>query len=891
MNPLGVDNSNPRFSWKIQSSERNTAQLAYRILVADDAIKLKDNLGNIWDSEKVSSSASIQVEFSGKKLESAKRYFWKVMIWDNKGRSSSWSTPAFFQMGLLKPADWMNAKWIAYEKLPDSLVYSLVTDRKPDKISGSNVLPLLRKEFDVRKKVKKASAFISGLGHFEMSLNGKKVGDHFLDPGWTKYDQEALYVSFDITDYLKQGQNTVGVMLGNGFYYVPPVKGRFRKLKSSFGYPKMISRILIEYIDGTKDNILSDGSWKTSRSPVVFSSIYGGEDYDARLEQKGWNNPGFNDNSWKPALELTGPPSLLSQTAEPLRVFENFEPVKEKMLGNGNVVYDLGQNASGIIELRVRGNKGDTVRIAPAELLKEDGSITQKATGGPFYFTYILKGDGLETWRPRFTYYGFRYLELSVRTQSAANVKANTQIVSIKGLHTRNAATRVGSFISSNELFNKTDKLIDWAIKSNIASVFTDCPHREKLGWLEEVHLMGPSMRYNYDLATLGRKVVQDMKASQLDNGLVPEIAPEYVQFEWGDGMFRDSPEWGSNCIIMPWYMYQWYGDRQSLISSYPMMKRYISYLRTKAKNHILSQGLGDWYDLGPKPPGVSQLTPMGVTGTAIYYYDLIIMDSLATMMGKTAEAMEYRKLAAEVRKAFNRTFFDKESKQYATGSQTANAMAVYMNLVEPEFKTDVVNNIVKDIRSRGNSLTAGDIGHRYLLRVLENEGRSDVIYDMNSRTDVPGYGYQIAKGATALTESWAALPSVSNNHLMLGHLMEWFYSGLGGIRPSKGSLAFERIDIKPDLAGDVNFVKASYESPYGLIKSEWKKTESQFSLMVNIPANATATIFIPSAPADKITENGKSLTENQLFKLLGNKDGRTQVQLGSGSYTFTVSK
>jgi len=893
INPLGVDIINPRFSWKISSSERNIKQTAFRVLVADESSKLKSNIGNVWDSQKHNSSSSIQVNYSGKALQSAKTYYWKVMVWDNKNHTSSWSAVSSFQMGLLNPADWKGAKWIAYEKLPDSLVFSLVTDKKADKIKGSNVLPLLRRNFTVKKQLKKASAFVSGLGHFELSINGKKVGDHFLDAGWTRYDKEALYVTFDITKQLKQGANSIGVMLGNGFYYVPPVKGRFRKLKSSFGYPKMISRILLEYTDGSTEDIVSNNSWKTDKSPITFSSIYGGEDYNANLEQKGWDTPSFNDKAWKPALLVDGPPVLHSQMAEPLKVFENFAPIKTSRLDNGNLVYDLGQNASGIIELKVKGKKGDTVRVYTAELLKADGSINQRPIGSPFYFEYVLKGQGVETWRPRFTYHGFRYAEVKGAVQpNQNNPQRLPEIIELKGLHTRNAADKVGQFSSSNELFNKTDRLIDWAVKSNMASVFTDCPHREKLGWLEEVHLVGPSIRYNYDIANLGRKVIQDMKDSQLPDGLIPEISPEYVKFEWGDGMFRDSPEWGSTSIILPWYLYQWYGDKEALTSSYSMMQKYIAYLQTKAKNNILYQGLGDWYDLGPKPPGVSQLTPMGVTGTAIFYYDLGIMDSIAQMMGKTEDAAKYRMLAAEVKDSFNKTFFNKETKQYATGSQAANAMAIYMNLVEPQYRAAVLENLIKDIRDRGNALTAGDIGFRYLLRVLEDAGRSDVIFDMNSRTDVPGYGYQIEKGATALTESWAALPTVSNNHFMLGHLMEWFYSGLGGIRAQQGSVAFDKIEIKPEVVGDVKHANVSYDSPYGMIKSDWRKSDSGFELNVEIPANTTAEVYLPASQSAKIYESMVRIGSKQLqdVTMLGFEDGRAVLEIGSGTYKFSVN-
>jgi hypothetical protein len=883
-NPIGIDHTQPALSWKIQSSKHNVAQTAYQILVADNLSDLKKDKGNIWNSNKVNTSQSIQHVYSGKKLLSGQIYYWKVRVWDNQ-HDVAWSDVASWQMGLLNAMDWKGAKWIAYEKLPDSNRNVLPTDGKKDKLNANNILPLFRKSFIVDKKIKNATVYMSGLGHFEMHLNGQKVGDHFLSPGWTKYDKEALYVAFDLTEQLKKGENVIGVLLGNGFYYIPPVKGRYRKLKSAFGYPKMICRLQITYTDGSVADVISNPSWRTAPSPITFSSIYGGEDYNANLEQKGWDMAGFKDGKWKSALIVDGP-ALKAQKEEPVKVFENFSPKQINAVSNGEWVYDLGQNASGIFELKVSGRKGDTVRITPAELLKTDGTVTQKNIGGPSYFTYILKGEGVEVWRPRFTYTGFRYLQLKGASPLGKNIAPNHAVVEeLKGLHIRNAAEKVGSFSSSNTLFNQTNDLIDWAIKSNMVSVFTDCPHREKLGWLEELHLMGSSVRYNYNAAPLFKKALQDMRNSQLENGLIPEIAPEYVKFEWGGDMFRDSPEWGSSGILMPWYLYRWYGDKQAIIENYPMMQRYINYLGTKANNHILSQGLGDWYDLGPKPPGVSQLTPMGVTGTAIYYYDLRTLNKMATLMGKKADALKYEKLAQQVKIAFNHQFFNAKSKQYATGSQAANAMAVYMELVEEKDKNAVVNNLVKDIRDRKNSLTAGDIGYRYVLRVLEDAGRSDVIFDMNSRSDVPGYGMQIEKGATALTESWAALPTVSNNHFMLGHLMEWFYSGAGGIRQEENGIAFSKIRIFPEAAGDLTSAKTSYNSPFGVISTDWKKNDNDFEIEVSIPANTSATLYLP------VIDNQTLKEESGIgFKNLGKEQGRVRVAVGSGHYKFRAN-
>ena len=882
-NPQGIETLSPSLSWKLQSTQRNVLQVAYQILVSDNLKDLNQNIGNIWDSKKTTTGQSIQVKYKGQALQSVKTYYWKVKVWDNL-KNEAWSSVSYWQMGLLNPTDWKSAKWIAYEKLADSNVNILPTDGKKDKFNGNNVLPMFRKSFQIAKTIKKATLFISGLGHFEMSLNGKKVGDHFLDPGWTKYDKEALYVTFDLTKNLNQGENVIGVMLGNGFYYIPPVKERYRKLKVAFGYPKMICRLAIEYQDGTLANVVSDQTWKTAPSPITFSSIYGGEDYNANLEQQGWNEVKFNANNWKNVLIVDGP-KLNAQKEEPVQIFENFSAKSINKLSNGDYLYDLGQNASGIIELKVKGKKGDTVKITPAELLKADGTVNQKPVGSPVYYTYILKGNGLEVWRPRFTYYGFRYLQVkgAIPTGKENNV-GKPIIEDLKGLHVRNAAPQIGKFTSSNELFNKTFELIDWSIKSNMVSLFTDCPQREKLGWLEQVHLMGSSIRYNYDVAPLFRKSLQDMKNSQTAEGLIPEIAPEYVKFEWGGDIFRDSPEWGSSGIIMPWYLYQWYGDREVLTESYEMMRAYVKYLGTKANKHVLSQGLGDWYDLGPKPPGVSQLTPMGITATATYYYDLQILAKIALILDKDADAIAYEKLAEEVRKSFNAQFFNPVTKQYGTGSQTANAMAVYMKLVEPANKAAVVTNIVNDIRARNNSLTAGDIGYRYLLRVLEDEGRSDVIFDMNSRSDMPGYGMQLSKGATALTESWAALPTVSNNHLMLGHLMEWFYSGVGGIRQAEDGIAFNKIKISPEVVGDLTSAATSYNSPYGIISTSWKKTTTDFTLAMNIPANTSATVYLPTAQKEKIKEESYGD-----FMFLGIENGKAKINIGSGNYKFTV--
>ncbi|HEY4789155.1 MAG TPA: family 78 glycoside hydrolase catalytic domain, partial [Bacteroidales bacterium] len=534
---------------------------------------------------------------------------------------------------------------------------------------------------------------------------------------------------------------------------------------------------------------------------------------------------------------------------------------------------------------------GDSLSIYPGELIDRDSSVTQRAIGSPYCFTYKLKGKGEETWEPRFSYCGFRYVQLvGAVPDGKDNPDGLPVIKELDGLHTRNSAEKTGSFSCSNDLFNRTCRLIDWAIKSNMASVLTDCPHREKLGWLEQTYLMGPSIQFNYDISRLYTKTVNDMKSVQVEDGLVPAIAPEYCVFNNKEGKptdFRDSPEWGSAYVILPWYMYQWYGDKRLLEENYTGMKKYVGYLGSKANNFIVSHGLGDWYDLGPGRPGYSQLTSKGVTGTATWYYDVQIMVNIAKLLDKKEDVVKFNKLAEEIKTIFNQTYFKQDSDYYDRNSQTANAMPIYTGLTDPQHKNKVLENLIKEIRGNNNTLTTGDIGYRYLLQTLEDNGASNVIYDMNYRSDVPGYGYQLAKGATALTESWQALPSVSNNHLMLGHLMEWFYSGIAGIRQEEGSVAYKHIVIKPEIVGNITEAKASYHSMYGTISSEWEKAGDAFNLKIQIPVNTDAFVYLPASETASVTVDEKPVGNDIQF--LKKENGRLLYKVGSGTYSFKV--
>ncbi|HUX96182.1 MAG TPA: family 78 glycoside hydrolase catalytic domain [Bacteroidales bacterium] len=885
-NPIGTDRI-PEFNWILTSEKRGQEQTAYQIVVSSNKKTSLKGKGDLWDSEKKLSPNNAWIKYDGKDLIPGKEYFWSVRAWDNQDKPSGWGSPGSFITGLFEPSDWSGAKWIGYEDIPDSLLIVPGVHGNGDNLRNiavkRTVIPCFRKDFSPSKKIKKAYVFISGLGHYELYINGNKTGDRFLSPGWTDYRKTCLYNTYDVTEYLTDGQNTISTIVGNGFYNIN--RERYRKLVISYGAPKMILKLLICYDDGSSESVISDETWKTSPSPITFSSIYGGEDYDARMEQDGWNEPGFDDHSWKSVIISREPSADLRPERDyPVKVMERISPESVTPKKDSLYIYDFGQNASGIIRLAVQGKKGEKIILRPGELLDEDSLVTQQATGKPYIFSYILKGENEEVWIPKFTYYGFRYLQAEGAVPFGATNPGKPVIKEIEMLHTRNSSPEDGSFECSNELFNKIYELINWAIRSNLSSVVTDCPHREKLGWLEQTHLMGNSIRYIYDIHNLYDKVIDDMIEAQLENGLVPDIAPEYVPFVAG---FRDSPEWGSACVILPWYMYEWYGDIDVLKKAYPMAKRYVDYLSGMAEYNILSHGLGDWYDLGPQFPGEAQLTPKKLTATSIYYHDITLLAKMAELNGGKKDADFYKNLGKQVRNAFNNEFLNPTEKVYSTGSQTAYSMPLYFGMVDDSIKNKVVGNLVRSINENNKELTAGDIGYRYLLRVLEQEGHSQLIFDMNSKNDVPGYGFQLAKGATALTESWAALKYVSNNHLMLGHIMEWFYSGVAGIRQDTGSAGYKNIRIAPEFIGDITHANACINTIHGMIRSSWVIKDDTLTMKISIPVSCKAIVEIPQSDPSKISESDIQITGSKDIKILKDKGDKTICEIASGNYIF----
>ena len=723
---------------------------------------------------------------------------------------------------------------------------------------GANNTLRLRRDFTVRPGLRRATLHVSGLGTCNASLNGAPVApDALMTPGWTETTKTVLYDSHDLTARLRPGANALGLTLAGGMYNIQG-GGRYTKFGTAFRPLTAIAVLRLDYAEGPTEHIVTNESWRVHEGPTTYANMFGGEDYDARLETPGWDHPGFDDSSWRPAVLHAGPAGNLrgySHASPPFTRFEVFQPVKSTTLRPGVTVHDFGQNASMLLRLRVRGPRGAVVKAIPAELLKDDGSVERSSSGGDdVWWTYTLAGssDG-EAWAPSFFYHGSRYVQVELSAPEGAPVP---EIESIESVVTHSDSRPAGDFACSNELFNRIRTLVRWAQRSNLAHVLTDCPHRERLGWLEQYHLNGPALRYETDLTRLFLKTFNDMADAQTSTGLVPDVAPEYVVFAGG---FRDSPEWGAAVILAAWQHYVWTGDDTPLRRNYPVMQRYIAYLDTKARNRILSHGLGDWYDIGPGRPGVAQLTPIAVTATAIYYECVSRLAEIARHLGRAEDVARYSQQASEIAIAFNGAFFHPDSGTYATGSQTAQAMPLVLGLVPDQRRAAVLEALVSDIRQRGHAVTAGDIGYRYLLRALADGGRSDVIDAMNNQSEKPGYGYQLALGATSLTEAWTADRRSGQNHFMLGQITEWFFADLAGLVPDPRAPGFKNIIIRPRPVEGITWARASHETPRGRASVSWKFTDGNFALEVEVPVGATADVFLPFGPAEpKRTGSGR---------------------------------
>lgn len=878
--PLSVPAAKPKFSWQVTAaaaSLHSVRQSAYEIRVAASDHDLAGGGSILWDSGKISGNVTSAqgASYSGPSFEPQRGYVWQVRVWDDTDKESPWSRPAHWTQA----PEW-HAKWIAADST--------------DAAAGSKPMPLVRKEFSIADRVARALVYVSGLGQYEFRINGAKVGDSELTPGWSDYRKTIFYDTYDVTSMLRPGANALGLMLGNGMYRVLDTSHRYKKFVGSFGPPKCIVQLHIELASGKSIDVISDANWKTHAGPITFSSTYGGEDYDAREELEGWDRAGFNESQWSPVVVTESPGGVLRpELAPPVRVMQTYASVRQTEPKPGVLVYDLGQNFAGWPEITVSGTAGATVKLIPGELLNADGTVSQRSSGEPQWFSYTLRGSGQEQWHPRFSYYGFRYVQVEGATPSKSPQSVKPRLVALKGEAVHTSSEAIGSFTSSDDLLNRIHTLIVRAIENNAVSLFTDCPHREKLGWLEETHLLGPSLLYDFDFAGLyaatARNIADTQKPDEPNAGRVPEIAPQYVVFGVDGGIFDDSPEWGSAAVLAPWYVYERDGNLTALLSHLDVMRRYVDYLSTRANVNIIAYGLGDWYDIGPGEPGVSKLTTSGVTATATYYQDLRVLEKTLAFAGRTEESRTYAAKADSVRQSFNARFFDAAHHRYDKGSQTAQAMPLVVGLVPDGERSQVLDALISDIRTHDNHVTAGDVGFHYVVAALLDGGRSDVLYDMLERTDTPSYGYQLAQGATALTEAWDADPNSSQDHFMLGHAEEWFYRGLGGISVDFSAPSDRRLVIRPNLVGKLTSVQTRYVSAWGPIESNWMRGSAQTEYEFNIPANATATVELSPADPEHLRVNGDPPERAAGVASSKVKSARAVLVLGSGHYAISA--
>jgi hypothetical protein len=690
---------------------------------------------------------------------------------------------------------------------------------------------ILRRSFKPYKTVKHAELRICGLGFYEATINGQKVGDSEFAPSWSDYDKTVFFNVHDVTQQIRQGDNELRVLLGNGFYNEQG--GRYTKLKVSFGPPTLLYFLYLTYDDGMRERVYSDEKWQWTESPITFNSIYGGEDYDARLEV-GSLMSDVRADQWKPVVIQEGPEGRLRpQIAHSTKVMERY-PAKQTLRKDSILVIDMGQNLAGYPEITVRGNAGERLKLTPGETLDKNGLVDQRQTGRPHYYTYILKGSlQAEIWHPRFSYYGYRYLQIEGDIDVLKKVES---------CFVYNSAERIGSFECSNPRINATHQIIDRAIRSNWQAVWTDCPSREKLGWLEQDWLNGEALVYNYDARRMIEQTMQNIVDAQHDDGSMPEIAPEYTQFTgtWARP-FQESPEWGGAIIALPMLYWQHYGDMDLVDQHYDAMKRYLAYLVSQDSCFILNMGLGDWYDYGPGKASFSKNTPTALVSTAHYYQWMCYMYVMAKRLGHKQDAEWYNLRADSIRHAFNRTFYDAQKKTYATGSQCSLALPLYLKMVPEGDYQAVLQNLIKDIKAHGNRLTTGDIGNRYLFSVLIQNDQRELLYTMLNHDDVPGYGYQIKKGHTTLTEQWNPDLGASMNHFMMAHIENILIPDLLGIRRTG-----ELIEIHPHPVGDLTWCKGSTMSAYGEVKVSWQITNGTFALDIDIPLGGFADVYLP---------------------------------------------
>ena len=1040
-NPQGIDETQPRLNWQLDADDaRGIKQTAYQILVASSAALLKKDSGDLWDSGKVASDQSIQIAYAGKPLASRQACFWKVRVYDQDGKASSWSDPASWTMGLLLPSDWQcrwigkdetpkdnrltGCSWIGYPEgykdttaapglrcyrctfeLPAKQTVSkaelslagdnsfecwvngesvmsghsfsaasqkevaarlhpgknliavlvnnvgetpnpaglvgkltvsfdkgaplvIATDKqwkahnqeaaqwqqtafndaawKPANVLGPvGMAPwgvvacqedrtlaarMLRKEFTSTKKIARATVYFSGLGLSELYLNGGKVSDAVLSPGLTHYTKRAFYVTYDVTKLLKGGSNALGVWLGNGRFYAPRSSVPAKTL--SYGYPKLLLQLEIDYADGTRDTVVSDGTWQlTDNGPIQANNEYDGETYDARREMPGWAAAGFNETAWQPAQLVDAPGGTLSaQMAEPIRVTGTLKPVAVSEPKPGVFLFDMGQNLVGWCRLTVRGLAGTCVALRHAETLLPDGTLyTANLRSAEVTDTYTLKGGSKEVYEPRFTYHGFRFVEVT-------GYPGKPTLSSLEARSVNDDVASAGEFTCSNPTINGIYRNTLWGTRDNYRSMPTDCPQRdERQGWLGDRSSESRGESYLFDFAALYTKWLHDMADAQKENGSIPDVCPPY----WP--LYNDSVTWPSTAVIAPGALYDQYGDARILASHYPAMVKWIDHMSGFLKDGIIEKdSYGDWC-VPPEDPKLihskdpARKTSPALLATAYFYHSLMQMARYAAILAKNDDAQRFAAQAETLKAALNTKYYKPDLGFYDNGTQTACVLPLAFGMVPPSERKRVFDHLVQKITQETQGhVGTGLIGGQWLNRVLTDGGQTDLAYRLATNKTYPSWGYMIDQGATTIWELWngnTADPAMnSGNHVMLvGDLVIWFHETLAGIKSDPMQPGFKHLVMRPQPVGDLTFVKATHRSPYGLIASEWHKESGRFDWRITVPPNATATVYVPAISADAVTESGSPISGQRGVKWL-RMDNQTAVfAVESGTYRFVA--
>jgi len=880
INPIGIDVLQPRFSWQINSQRKGAAQTAYQIIVASSIESIQNNVADLWDSEKILSKESLFIQYTGKQLVSRQQCYWKLKVWDERGIESEWSPISSWSMGLLISDDW-KGHWIGLEKAAE-------TDDIKSECTRLSAR-MFRKDVNIKKTVKHAVASICGLGLFEWSINGNKIGDQVLVPALSEYSKRSYYLTFDVTDQLRSGKNTLGVILGNGRYFTPRLQKKIITVNS--GFPKMIFQLEVEYIDGTNEVIISDESWKLSTNgPIISNNEFDGEEYDATKEMSGWDSPGFDDSNWQQS-ERVSPPSvqLRAQPIASIKVMDTIKPVSVNEIKPNIFIFDMGQNMVGWIKLKVRGEQGTKVTLRFAEILKPDGSIyLDNLRSAKVTDVYTLKGKGIETFEPKFTYHGFRFVEIT-------GFPGKPNMDQIEGKVVYDNIPVTGTFETSNTTINSIYKNAYWGIRGNYRSIPTDCPQRdERQGWLGDRAYGSKGESFVFDNSRFYAKWMQDINDAQREDGSVPDVAPTFYK------VYSDNVTWPGTYLIISGMLYHQYGDIKPISEHYDSFRKWMYYLKDKymVDGILTKDTYGDWC----MPPESQELihskdsariTSGKILSTVYYYHMLSLMQEYAKLLNKTEDVEEYKRIAEIVYQAYNHKFYDNNQKFYGNNTATANLLSLAYNLVPEENRTAVFNHIVdKTMNDFQGHISTGLVGAQWINRIFSLYGRPDIAFKLATNTDYPSFGYMIKNGATTIWELWngnTADPSMnSGNHLMLlGDLLTWFYENLAGIQTDPGTPGFKHIIMKPTPVGDLKFVKASYQSVRGLIISEWNRRENIFEWKITIPANTFATIYIPAKSETAVKENGKKASSSEGIQFVRFENGRAIFKLTAGTYQF----